>query len=446
MEQARAVEMSGFGRRPVVSTLFAEPERVTDLFTLAEAHEGDLVPRGGGNSYGDIAIARGGLTMGMRRLGRALEWDPSSGVIRVEAGATMADVLSWLLPRGRSLPVVPGAPLATVGGCIAMDVHGKNAHAMGSFSDHVMSMEILSAGQLVTVTPSHGSELFRRTVGGLGASGLIYSATLQTVPAPSGCIRESHQVTGSLEETLEILLAETMTSEFSYAWIDPMAVGRRRGRGIVWSASRDLGARRPAQRQVPGPALPFGRLALPVPRTRVWANLGLAAAITEAAWRAGSRRVSHAVVTREDAFHFPFARAPKWSNVYGRQGFLERQFVFPDAVAKDVISRAIALREEFSQPAVFASLKRFTTRSRGVLGFVRPGVSFALQVPRSASGEAFVRAMNDVVVDAGAVEYLAKTQDEASLVLSNVDDADKVSAAISTDYRRANAFLARHSK
>jgi hypothetical protein len=183
-----------------------------------------------------------------------------------------------------------------------------------------------------------------------------------------------------------------------------------------------------------------------VPRTRAWATLGLAAAITDAAWRAGSRRVSHAVVIREDAFHFPFARAPKWSNVYGRQGFLERHFVFPDAVAKDVISRALALREEFSQPAIFASLKRFTTRSRGVLGFVRPGVSFALQVPRSASGEAFVRSMNDVVLDAGGVEYLAKTQDEASLVLSNVDDADEGTGAINTDYRRVNAFLARHAK
>jgi decaprenylphospho-beta-D-ribofuranose 2-oxidase len=327
-----------------------------------------------------------------------------------------------------------------------MDVHGKNAHAMGSFSDHVMSMEILSAGQLVTVTPSHGGELFRRTVGGLGASGLIYSATLQTVPAPSGCIRESHQATGSLEETLEVLLAETMTSEFSYAWVDPMAGGRRRGRGIVWSASRDLGARPPGQRPLSGPASSPGRLGLPVPRTRAWANLGLAAAITDAAWRAGSRRASHEVVVREDAFHFPFARAPKWSNVYGRQGFLERHFVLPDAVARDLISRALALREEFSQPAIFASLKRFTTRSRGVLGFVRPGVSLALQVPRSASGKGFVRALNDVVADAGGVEYLAKTQDEASLVLSNVDDANEGAAAIVADYVRVNAFLARHAK
>ncbi len=445
--RSQEVLLSGFGGHPMVSAEQVSPERVSEARDVVRTHGGVLVPRGGGNSYGDVAIARHGVTVDMRRLDRVLEWDEGLQTIHVEAGATVDALLGWLLPRGRTLAVVPGAPNATVGGCVAMDVHGKNAHSKGSFADHVAALQLMDGEGLIEASPKREADLFRRTIGGLGGTGIVYSAVLQTTPAASGLVRVSHQATGSLRETLAVLLERCGSNEFVYAWVDPMATGRHRGRAIVWSADR-------MEERVPGPATAgadgrttAGGPVLPVPRSSAWVGLGAAKAITGFAWRAGARGSSGEAVQDERSFHFPFARLPGWANVYGRTGFYERQFVFPDEAAHDVIEQILLLREKFSQPAIFSSLKRFTTRSPGYLGFVRPGVSFAIQLPRCDSTGALVREMNDVVRAVGGVEYLAKTQDEPSLLLENVLSGSGVSAAsLPGAYAEVNSFLARNSK
>ena len=102
-----------------------------------------LLPRGLGRSYGDSCLNDGGVLLDTRRLGRFIEFDRASGLLRCEAGLSLADLLAVTVPQGWFLPVTPGTKYVTVGGAVANDVHGKNHHGAGTFGRFVTRFELL---------------------------------------------------------------------------------------------------------------------------------------------------------------------------------------------------------------------------------------------------------------------------------------------------------------
>ena len=148
---------------------------------------GSVLPHGNGRSYGDSCLNPDQTLLTSRALDRFIGFDPATGVVRCEAGATLADIIDVALPQGWFLPVTPGTRYATVGGAIANDVHGKNHHCAGTFGHHVRRLELLrSDGQRIELDAGDASGMFAATVGGLGLTGFITWAELQLrrVPGP----------------------------------------------------------------------------------------------------------------------------------------------------------------------------------------------------------------------------------------------------------------------
>ena len=60
----------------------------------------------------------------MKYLNQIISFDDSSGVLVVESGILLNDIINTFLPRGWFPYVTPGSKFITVGGLIAADVHG----------------------------------------------------------------------------------------------------------------------------------------------------------------------------------------------------------------------------------------------------------------------------------------------------------------------------------
>src|SRR5258708_28782435 len=177
--------------RPVSSwgRLSADPHHVIELTdrdrVAAELTSANAagIGAGLGKSYGDASLNPQGILWSTRGLDRLIAFDAATGRLACEAGVVLRDIQRLMMPRGWSLPVVPGTQLVTVGGAIANDVHGKNHHLVATFGEHVRRLRLVrSDGETIECGPDLKPELFAATVGGLGLTGLIVETELQARP------------------------------------------------------------------------------------------------------------------------------------------------------------------------------------------------------------------------------------------------------------------------
>ena len=140
-----------------------------------------IIPRGAGRSYGDQSLNSGGGLLSLQRsedLNSYVVTD--SGLVNVNGESAIGDLLSAVIPQGWLLPVVPGSESITIGGALAADAHGKNHFHQSSLASCCKEMNVMIAdGSIIHCSTETERDLFWATVGGLGLTGLIISATLQ---------------------------------------------------------------------------------------------------------------------------------------------------------------------------------------------------------------------------------------------------------------------------
>src|SRR5258708_5029113 len=145
MGYAPRTDVTSWGRAVRRRQLVAEPAFRDEIGALiaARSRAASCLAVGLRRSYGDSCLNSDGVLIETTRLNRFMSFDPDAGTLRAEAGASLADILSLVVPRGYFLPTTPGTRFVTLGGAVANDVHGKNHHRAGAFGRHVRAIGIL---------------------------------------------------------------------------------------------------------------------------------------------------------------------------------------------------------------------------------------------------------------------------------------------------------------
>ena len=384
------------------------PGQVGDL--LRGAGPRGLIARGLGRSYGDAAQNSGGQVL------LPMNGEPHLEGDRVVAagGSSLHDLMRFLLPRGRFLPVTPGTRYVSVAGAIACDVHGKSHHVTGTFGANIDGFDLVTPdGVTRTVTPATEPELFWATVGGMGLTGVITSATLRTVAVQTGWV----DVTTDRFDDLDTLMAAMREGDdawpYSVAWVDTLSAGGPRGRsgGLGRSvltrgehAGLDRLDGRRARTPYPLPGDP--RLGAPrgVPSGLV--SRASVRAFNELWFRKAPRHRSGELQTLATFFH-PLDGVAHWNRLYGPAGFVQYQLVVPDD-AGDVVREAVARLAASGHASFLAVLKRFGPANEGLLSFPMSGWTLALDLPARPDLGTLLDRLDDAVVEAGGRVYLAK--------------------------------------
>ncbi len=399
---------TSWGRYP------STPQKGSPLFWTSDAEAiltqdslstSEVLPYGLGRSYGDCCLNDRGVLLATPGLNHFISFDPESGVLRCEAGVRLSDILGAFLPRGWFPPVLPGTQYVTIGGAIANDIHGKNHHVAGTFGCFVQKMGILrSKDGYVECSPEDQADLFAATIGGLGLTGLILWAEIQLKPV-KGPFIESESIRFSKLTDFFTLSAESDKEyEYSVAWIDCLAKGESLGRGIFirgnHSSTPALSSRRIRQDPL---------ISIPIEAPPWLLNRHSIKAFN---WLYYHKQLSERIKKRVSfvPFFFPLDILGHWNKLYGKDGFLQYQFVVPRSQAVEVITELLTRTEKAGQGSFLSVLKIFgAIPSPGLLSFPMEGVTLTLDFAfRGQETLQTLTAFDTVVRQAGGRVYPAK--------------------------------------
>ena len=399
------MKLGGWGRHPRVEGELTALREGDDAGRLLRAAT-SLIARGNGRAYGDAALNPRGM-LSMLPMDRLLAFDPASGLLTCEAGATLADILAVFVPRGWFPAVTPGTKFVTVGGAIAADVHGKNHHRDGGFGAQVHALDLaLADGRVIGCGPGREPELFAATVGGMGLTGVILRATIRLRPIETAWIRQETRRAANLDEALA-LFERCGDWSYSVAWIDALARGSRLGRSVLMLGEHAAPEEMPAAlRAAPLISAPRKTARIPVDFPNCALNRYSVAAFNEAYFRLAAPGTR--LVGLED-FFYPLDALLEWNRIYGRRGFVQYQCVLPRAaVAAGGLHRLLSAIAGSGRASFLAVLKLLGSQGEGLLSFPFDGYTLALDFPATAPVFALFGELDAIVADHGGRLYLAK--------------------------------------
>ena len=416
--------LDGFGgsvRAVSRSVCPANVDELVQVFAEAAAEGLRVSFRGAGRSYGDALLNAGQLavdTSGMRRI---LSFDPATGIVEAEGGASIAEVWRRTLPEGWWPAVVPGTMFPTLGGCVAMNIHGKNCFRVGPFGDHVLELDLLTAsGECRTLSREREPELFRAVVAGLGLLGAVTRVKLKLKHVDSGELRVRPIVVRALDQMFDTFVERLPDSDYLVGWVDCFPGGAALGRGLVHQARHLSAAEDPDGRKtlaVSEQDLPLSIFG--VPKSLLWMLLkpfandtgwrfinSVKYAVPERVGKDGTFRDTHA------GFAFLLDYVPNWRLSYGPGGFIQVQLFVPDANARQAFTEALRLCQKRGVISYLGVFKRHRADDY-LLSHGLDGWSLALdfKVPHDAHKLWDVAAdLTRLVLEAGGTYYPAKDQ------------------------------------
>ncbi len=395
-------------------------EALADVLALARQHGRSVALRGGGNSYGDAFMNDENILLDLRRMNRVLDWDPASGVVRVEPGITLEELWQYVIEDGWWPPVVTGTSKTTIGGCAGMNVHGKNAWRKGTIGDHIREFDLmLPAGEIITCSRDENSDIFHAAIGGMGLLGCFTSITLKMTRVYSGYLRVHTQAQSDLAGMFDYFNAYVDESDYIVGWMDAFATGPALGRGDVHRAYYLPEGADPSPRQslrlenqhVPDTLFGF------VPKSIIW--LGMRPFMNNAGTRlintakyvAGHVTGGKVYHQTHAAFHFLLDYVPHWKKAYGPGGLIQYQPFIPKENAPNAFAEILRVSQYYNQPNYLTVFKRHRP-DNFLLTHALDGFSMAMDFRITQDNRARVlqltRELDEIVLAANGRFYFAK--------------------------------------
>ncbi len=360
-----------------------------------------IIARGNGRCYGDASLSKNIIST--ISLNKIIHLDESNGIICCQSGVLLDNILKQVVPKGFFLPVTPGTKLITLGGALASDIHGKNHHVDGVFSDHVISFKLINKnGDIVIVKPN--DELFTQTAGGMGATGIIIEVIFRLKKIETSFIKQKSIKAKNLKEIFQ-LFEDHKNSTYSVAWIDCLAKGKYIGKSVLLLGEHAKSNEVKFKNKLTVHNKPFLNIPFNFPN---WVLTPFSIKIFNFIFY-NKPSSSGESILHYDPYFYPLDKINNWNRIYGKKGFIQYQFVLPIANSYDGVKKILGILSNHKLGSFLAVLKLFgKSHEDRYLHFPMEGYTLALDIKVSPIIWHVLDQLDEIVNEYNGKIYLTK--------------------------------------
>ena len=421
-------KVTNWGNFPVVEKEIKSEDSIEKIKDFVR-NNNEVIARGNGRCYGDASLSE--HIFSTKRLNKFISFDRLNGVIECESGVLLSEILEVIVPQGYFLYVTPGTKFISVGGAIASDVHGKNHHAEGCFSEYVEAFSLLNENsEVITCSRTENTDKFWATIGGMGLTGIILSAKFKLKNIETAYIRQESIKAENLDEIFK-LFEESESWTYNVAWIDCLQTGKNIGRSILMRGEHAFKHELPKKLQqnplrlkqkfIPKVPFYFPDFMLNKWSVRLFNYLYFN--------KQQKKEVKNFV--NYETFFYPLDVVNDWNKIYGKKGFIQYQMVIPKAQGKEGMRKILDTIAKSGNGSFLAVLKLFGKENPlAYNAFPLEGYTLALDFKVNSKLTKLVADLDEIVEEFGGRIYLTKdSMSKSSLTnyLQNVQNPKFVS-------------------
>ncbi|MCT2406856.1 FAD-binding oxidoreductase [Chryseobacterium antibioticum] len=421
-------KVTNWGNFPVVEKEMRSEDSFKRIKEFVLNHN-EIIARGNGRCYGDASL--GETIFSTKKLNKFISFDRLNGVIECESGVLLSDVLEIAVPQGYFLYVTPGTKFISVGGAIASDVHGKNHHAEGCFSEYVIEFKLMTeSGDIITCSREQNADKFWATIGGMGLTGIILTIKFKLKNIESAYIRQESIKAENLDEIFR-LFEESESWTYTVAWIDCLQKGKNLGRSILMRGEHAFQHELPQNlnkqplrlKKKLQPTVPFyfPGFVLNALTVKIFNLLY---------YKKQAKKEVKSFIDYE-TFFYPLDAITDWNKIYGKSGFIQYQMVIPKEAGKEGMKQILETIAASGNGSFLAVLKLFGKNNpEAYNSFPFEGYTLALDFKVNSKLKKLVEKLDDIVQQFGGRIYLTKdSMSRSSLTnyLKNIQSSKFVS-------------------
>ncbi|WP_332033345.1 FAD-binding oxidoreductase [Kaistella sp.] len=421
-------KVTNWGNFPVVEKEIKSEDSIEKIKDFVR-NNNEVIARGNGRCYGDASLSE--HIFSTKRLNKFISFDRLNGVIECESGVLLSEILEVIVPQGYFLYVTPGTKFISVGGAIASDVHGKNHHAEGCFSEYLETFSLLNENsEVITCSRTQNEDKFWATIGGMGLTGIILSAKFKLKNIETAYIRQESIKAQNLDEIFK-LFDESESWTYNVAWIDCLQTGKNIGRSIMMRGEHAFKHELPKKlhqnplrlKQKFIPKVPFY---FPDFMLNKWS-----VKLFNYLYYSKQQKKEVKNFVDYETFFYPLDVVNDWNKIYGKKGFIQYQMVIPKEKGKAGMKKILETIAKSGNGSFLAVLKLFGKENPSAYNsFPLEGYTLALDFKVNPKLAKLVSDLDEIVEEFGGRIYLTKdSMSKSSLTnyLRNVQNPKFVS-------------------